>query len=166
MPFETPDLLPPDVDVPARVDTDVFVIRPLTIDDVERDYEAVMSSRERLRGTFGPNDEWPTADLTIEQDRIDVAWHEKEFQRRDAFTYAVVGDDGVQLGCVYVQPTRVPGYDAAVYYWVAESGIERGLGEVIAERVRRWIEAEWPFEAVAYPGRDVPWAEWPPVNDG
>jgi len=165
MPFETPDLLPEGVDVPSRVEADAYVIRPLTIDDVKRDYEAVMSSRERLQGTFGPDDQWPTADLTLEQDRIDVAWHHKEFQRRDAFTYAVVDvDDSVQLGCVYVQPTTVTGYDAAVYYWVADAGVERGLTEDIVASVRAWVETEWPFDAVAYPGRDVPWAEWPPAS--
>lgn len=165
MPFETPDLIPKEVAVPQRIETDAFEIRPLTIDDVERDYEAVMSSRERLQGTFGPDDEWPTAELSLEQDRIDVAWHHKEFQRRDAFTYAAVADDGAQLGCLYVQPTKVPAYDAAVYYWVADAGIERGLGEAIEECIRQWIGAEWPFDSVAYPGRDIPWAEWPPAND-
>lgn len=163
MPFETPDLIPEEVEAPSRVETDAFVIRPLTIDDVEQDYEAVMSSRERLQGTFGPDDEWPTADLTRKQNRIDLAWHQKEFQRRDAFTYAVVADD-VQLGCLYIQPTQVSEYDAAVYFWVSDAAVERELDVTIAECVRRWISTEWPLDAVAYPGRDIPWPEWPPVT--
>lgn len=161
MPFETPDLLPPEVPVPERTDTDAFTVRPLTVADAERDYEAVTESRERLRGTFGPNDEWPPDDLTFEQNRIDLAWHHKEFQRRDAFTYAVVDPRGSsELGCVYVQPTRTEGYDAAVYFWVSEAGLDRGLAEDIEAHVRGWIDEAWPFDAVAYPGRDVPWSEW------
>ena len=161
MPFETPDLLPPEVAVPKRTATDAFVVRPLTVGDAERDYEAVMESRERLRGTFGPDDGWPPDDLTLEQNRIDLAWHHKEFQRRDAFTYAVVDPDGtVELGCVYVQPTRTEGYDAAVYFWVSEAGIDRGLADDIEAHVRGWIDTTWPFDAVAYPGRDISWSRY------
>jgi hypothetical protein len=160
MPFETPDLVPSTTEVPTRVDADEFTIRPLTVDDAARDYEAVTASAERIRGTFGPEDDWPAADLTAAQNRIDVAWHHKEFQRRDAFTYAVTDrDETAELGCVYVQPTRAD-YDAAVYVWVADSAIERGVDEAIVDRVRRWIADDWPFDAVAYPGRDIDWSEW------
>jgi hypothetical protein len=161
MPIETPDLVPPSVTVPERVSTESFLVRPLTIDDAEMDYRAVMASRERLKDAFAPDDPWPTADHTLEQNRIDVAWHHKEFQRRDAFTYAIVDhDERVELGCVYVQPTRVDGYDAAVYFWVSDAGVDRELATTIEEWVRAWIDDAWPFEAVAYPGRDIPWAEW------
>ena len=161
MPFETPDLLPSEVDVPRRLERPEFLVRPLTVDDAERDFEAVTSSRDRLRGTFGPDHGWPPDDLTLAQNRIDLAWHQKEFQRRDAFTYAVVDpDDTVEFGCVYVQPTRASGYDAAVYFWVSEAGVDRGLADGIAAAVRGWIDAAWPFDAVAYPGRDIAWSEW------
>ena len=165
MPFETPDLLPPGVAVPKRTETDAFVVRPLTVDDAERDYEAVTQSRERLQGTFGPNEGWPPDDLTFEANRIDLAWHQKEFQRRDAFAYGVVDpDETVELGCVYVQPTRVDGYDAAVYFWISESGLDRGLGDDIAAHVRGWLDSTWPFDNVGYPGRDIPWSAW--TDDG
>ena len=163
MPFETPNLLPEDVDVPRRIETDDFTVRPLTVADADRDFEAVTSSRDRLRGTFGPDHGWPPEDLTPEQNRIDVAWHHKEFQRRDAFTYAVVDpDETVELGCVYIQPTRAPGYDAAVYFWVSDVGVDRGLADDIDTVVRRWIDETWPFESVAYPDRGIPWSEWGP----
>ena len=160
MPFETPDLCGPSVEVPERVETEQFVVRPLRVEDAELDYEAVTNSREHLLGTFGADDDWPQADLTLRQNRIDVAWHEKEFQRRDAFTYAVFDpEETEELGCVYVQPTRAPA-DAAVYFWVSNAGTERGLCDAIEARVRRWVVEDWPFDAVAYPGRDVPWSEW------
>lgn len=161
MPFETPDLLPQTTEAPTRVDAGAFVVRPLTVDDAERDYEAVTASRDRIRDTFGPDHDWPSTDLTFEQNRIDVAWHHKEFQRRDAFTYAVVDPAGTtELGCVYVQPTRATAYDAAVYFWVADAAVERDLASAIEDRLRRWIAQDWPFEAVAYPGREIPWSEW------
>lgn len=165
MPFETPDLLPQTIDVPRRVETEWFRIRPLTVADAERDYDAVTMSRERILGTFGPDHGWPPADLTLEQNRIDVAWHEKEFQRRDAFTYAVVDpDETVELGCVYIQPTRAPEYEAAVYFWVAERAIDQEIATAIETAIRTWISETWPFPSVAYPGRDIPWPAWEPTE--
>lgn len=164
MPFETPDLLPESESAPRRSHGSEFVIRPLTISDVEIDYEAVMASRDRIRGTFGPDDEWPTADLTLEQDRIDLGWHQKEFQRRDAFTYAVSdAGDTVEFGCLYVQPTDAD-YDAAVYFWLSDAAVDRGLDEAIDSHIRNWISEAWPFTSVAYPGRDIPWTEWDPID--
>lgn len=165
MPFETPDLIPSGVPIPKRTEMDAFVIRPLTVADAERDYEAVTESRECLRGTFGPDDGWPPDDLTFEGNRIDLAWHQKEFQRRDAFAYAVVDpDETVELGCVYVQPTRVDGYDAAVYFWISNSALGRGLADDIESHVRGWFDSAWPFDNVGYPGRDIPWHAWTDEN--
>lgn len=75
-----------------------------------------MANRERFRGVFGPAHEWPPADLTLKRNRIDVFWHRKELQRQDALTFEVL-DPGetVAFGCVYIQPTSVSAYDAAVY---------------------------------------------------
>lgn len=166
VPFETPDLLPAEVDVPMGTAGEGFVVRPLRIGDAELDHETVLANRERLRGTFGPGHEWPAADLTLEGNRIDVAWHHKEFQRRDAFTYAVfTPDETVELGCLYLQPTTAPDYDVAVYYWLAATADERGLAETIESHLRDWVADAWPFDRVAYPGRDIPWAEWEPATD-
>ena len=161
MPFETPDLVPSTETVPERVERDGFALRPLTVEDTELDYAAVTTSRERLQGVFYPGDTWP-AGLTVEQNRIDLAWHQKEHQRRDAFTYAVVDEsETAELGCVYVQPTRVEGYDVAVYYWVSTAGVERGLADAIEATIRQWLADDWPLDSVAYPGRDIDWADWP-----
>ena len=65
--------LPPDFEVPELLETDRFRIRPLTIHDVVKDYDAVMTSREYLWDQFGQAWGWPSEDLTLEQDLIDLA---------------------------------------------------------------------------------------------
>jgi hypothetical protein len=42
----------------------------------------VMTSREHLWDQFGQPWGWPSEDLTLEQDLIDLASHQKEAQRR------------------------------------------------------------------------------------
>ncbi len=157
--------VPSDFEVPELLETTQLRLQPLTVNDVVRDYDAVMSSREHLRGVFGPNDTWPEDDLTLEQDLIDLGWHQKEFQRRGSFTYTVLDPSGREcLGCVYIYPTSARGYDAEVVLWVRQSAYERGLDPVLYETVRTWIAEKWPFENVAYQGREISWDEWAEIT--
>jgi hypothetical protein len=146
--------LPPrsEFPTPAGFETPRFRVRPITIHDAVRDYDAVMSSRERLWQLFGEAWGWPTADLTLEQDLIELAWHQKEGELRRSFNFAVVSPDERRLlGCVYVDPPTADGYDAEVFYWIRTD--ELPLEEELGAAARAWIEREWPFRRVAYPGR-------------
>ncbi|NLG28725.1 MAG: GNAT family N-acetyltransferase [Chloroflexi bacterium] len=147
--------------VPLRVEHPNFVLRPLTVDDVEHDYDAVMSSVESLRHVFAAQDDWPADDMTIEDNYRDLARHQQDFERRAGFTYTVETPDGARcLGCVYIYPTGRGDYQARVHYWVRDSDNARGLDVALGATLRRWLAEAWPFERVAFPGREIPWAEW------
>ena len=45
----------------------------------EVDYEAVISSKERLRHVFAENSKWPKTEMSFEANKKDLARHEKEF---------------------------------------------------------------------------------------
>ena len=66
-------LVPTDFDVPAVLETEKFRLRWLTVNDVVKDYDAVMTSVARMKRVFGRSTKWPT-DLTLEQDLIDLGW--------------------------------------------------------------------------------------------
>jgi hypothetical protein len=150
--------------VPPGLETREFRLRMLTVNDVVKDYDAVMTSAAHLRGVF-PGGTWPDG-LTLEGNLIDLGWHQKEFARRTSFAYTVVSpDESRVLGCVYVNPTRKRGYDASVTFWVRQSGLANGLEERLAAAVREWLAKEWPFEAVAYPGRGVDWKAYRDLPD-
>lgn len=154
MPF-----VPSDFQVPKNLDTTEFRLRMLTVNDVVKDYDAVMSSVEHCR-TIWPGGQWPLG-LTLEQNLIDLGWHQKEFQMRRSFAYTVVRpDESMVLGCVYIEPTRKKGYDAEVYLWARQSELAEGLEVRLEAAVKAWVAAAWPFKAVGYPGRDMPWAQW------
>jgi hypothetical protein len=158
--------LPPDFDVPELLETDRFRIRPLTIHDLVKDYDAVMTSREPLWDQFGQAWGWPSEDLTLEQDLIDLAWHQKEAQRRSSVAYAVMRpDERVQLGCIYIVPSHKQGVDAAAALWVRASELAGDLDQVLYVTVRRWLAECWPFTRVAWPGRELPWEEYDALPD-
>jgi hypothetical protein len=148
--------VPKDFEVPAGFETPDVRVRMLAISDVVKDYDAVMTSVDRLQKVFSPTGRWPK-NLTFEQDLIDLGWHHKEFQQRRSFAYTVMSlDEAVCLGCLYIEPTRLQGYDAEVHCWVRTSHAE-ALDAGLYQSLQDWIASRWPFKAVAYPGRALTW---------
>lgn len=147
-----------DFEIPATLETNRFRLRMLTVSDVVKDYDAVMTSKQHLNEIWGAG--WPEG-LTLEQNLIDLGWHQKEFQRRRSFAYTVVAlDESRVLGCVYIYPTRKEGYDAEVYLWARQSELASGMETELTAAVKGWIAAKWPFENAAFPGIDMPEEDW------
>ena len=151
--------VPTDFVVPLRVQDLDFTIRPLLISDVVKDYDAVMTSQAHLHGnTFGPGTKWPQG-LSFEDDLIDLGWHHKEFRTRRSFAYTVMApDETLCLGCLYILPTKLAGFEAEAFCWIRASHTDQ-LDARLYEVLRRWIDADWPFAKVAYPGRSLTWDE-------
>jgi len=155
MPF-----LPYEHAIPPGFERPGFKVRPITIHDVVKDYDAVMTSADRLRVRF-PLWGWPSDDMSLEDDLVDLAWHQKEAELRRSFNYAVLSpDESRLLGCVYIDPPDRQGSDAEVTLWVRVDEEGTGLEEALEGAVRAWIAAEWPFERVCWPGREISWDEW------
>jgi hypothetical protein len=157
--------LPREHPIPAGLEHERFRLRPITIHDVVKDYDAVMTSGETLRRRF-PLWGWPAPDMTLEEDLIDLAWHQKEAQLRRSFNYAVVSpDESRLLGCVYVDPPEKTGADADVAFWVRDDEASSGLEGELEAAVRAWLAADWPYERVRWPGLELSWEEWDALPD-
>jgi hypothetical protein len=155
--------VPSEFHVPEELETKDFRLRMLTVNDVVKDYDAVMTSAQHLK-TIWPGGSWPDG-LTIEQNLIDLGWHQKEFQTRRSFAYTVVTpSESLVTGCVYIVPARKPGYDAEVYLWARQSELAGGLESMLYAAVREWLAKEWPFKKVAFPGRDIDWDTWREIS--
>jgi hypothetical protein len=156
--------VPLDFTVPAVLETPEFRLRMLTVHDVVKDYDAVMSSVEHC-ATVWPGGTWPVG-LTLEQNLVDLGWHQKEFQTRRSFAYTVVTPSETRvIGCVYIVPTRKQGHDAEVYLWARQSELAGGLEDRLNAAVREWLAKEWPFKAMGFPGKDVSWETWKAIPD-
>jgi len=152
-------LVPDDFDVPPGLETGRLRLRPLLASDAVKDYDAVITSAERLKTVFRPGT-WPDG-LTLEQNLKELAWHEIEFQKRRSFAYTVVSpDESRVLGCLYLYPTGRGGHDVEVSCWVRASEAETGLDAHLYDTVRRWLAEAWPFTNPAYPGREISWQDW------
>lgn len=157
------NLVPEEFQIPAVIETEKIRLRMLTVNDVVKDYDAVMTSINHLQRTipFWPEHKWPTQALTFEQDLIDLGWHQKEFQRRSSFAYTVMNLDESQcLGCMYIYPASNATYDAEIVMWVRESELKNNLDEHLFTTVKNWISKEWPFKNPGFPWRDISWEKW------
>ncbi len=158
--FYWKSFVPSDFTVPARLAGEGFHLRMLTVNDVVKDYDAVMSSASRLKGSMNPGTPWPEG-LTLEDDLVDLGWHQREFTMRRSFCYTVMApDESICLGCAYIYPSEKAAYDAKVFWWVRESALAGGLDERLGNTIRHWLKDVWPFRRVAYPGRDIAWDAW------
>ena len=137
-------VLPEGWEPPQTLDHEWFRLRPLGIADVDGDFEAIL---DRVSPQGEPD---PPHGLTRERNLADLGWHETEFRGRASFAYSVVPhDESRVLGCVYVYPD--PEADARVRLWVRRDAYE--LDSTLEHVVREWIDRDWPFTSVAWPGR-------------
>jgi hypothetical protein len=151
-------------EVPEQLVTEDIRLRMLTVNDVVKDFDAVISSAEYL-GEIWPESDWPKG-LTLEQNLIDLGWHQGEFQNRTSFAYTVVThDESKVVGCVYIYPSRKRGYDAEVYLWAREAALGSPPDSQLFEAVAEWMPAKWPFQNVAFPGREIDWDSWNAIPD-
>ena len=138
-----------------------FHLRPIRAADTEIDYPAVMGSRERLWRIYGEAWGWPSATMTVEEDRADLARHEREIEAHESFNYALLDTAETALfGCVYLDPPRKRGSDAEISWWVVDERVGSILETALDVVVPRWVAGVWPFERPCYVGRDISWSDW------
>ncbi|MBD1915632.1 MULTISPECIES: GNAT family N-acetyltransferase [Cyanophyceae] len=148
--------LPESFHVPAVVETARFRLRSITIHDAFKDFDAVMSSRDHLWNRFGEIWGWPPEDLTIEQNIVDLGWHQKEFQLKSSFDYAVMSlDEARLLGCIYIDPPPQADVDAEVWYWARQSELASGLEAEVEAFLLPWLRDNWPFSTICLNGTAV-----------
>ena len=153
------EFVPKDFVIPKSLKSNLFLLEVLSPEVAEIDYDAVMSSRVRLRSVFGKSTEWPSDNLSLEDNINDLEKHKKEFEERVAFAYTVLDLSRENcLGCVYIDPGKKSNFDCEIYLWVRDSHIN--LDSELYNTVKFWIESNWPFKQIVFPGREISWDKW------
>ena len=153
-------LVPNTFDVPERLEHTHFLIRKLSARDVYLDYLAVMSSIDIILKTRGGD--WPTYNLTFEDDFIDLAWHQREFENKSSFAYTIMNKSETEcLGCVYFYPPgtrdKAPKEaDVDVSFWVTKKAYENGLYPILYATIADWLKLAWPFQNIHYTNTKMP----------
>ena len=113
----------------------------LTIHDLERDFSAILDSAEAIKAA-NPGMSWPDG-LTREQNLIDLAWHQREFESSRSFAWVIEDRSSEYLGCLYVYPS-ISGDNTADVRWWWRTGIDVDERE-FRENLLRWLNGPgWP----------------------
>ena len=136
-------------------------LRPIRESDIEIDYPAVMDNRDYLFSIFGAAWGWPAADTSWEDDKAELARHERENLAHLSFNYAILDPAESRLyGCIYIDPPERVGSDADISWWVVPDADIRTPRRRCVEFVPAWIAKAWPFTQPRFIGRDLSWDEW------
>lgn len=159
----------PDTFEPPRTQTFAkFQLAVLGPNFAEPDFRAVCASAPSIRGVFGPTNDWPDANITHETNLADLSRHQREFDERVAFAYALLNASGESyLGCLYIKPIKSKRlqdwrkrlFQAQAFLWL--SSVQTELSDSAAfTSLQAWLSDSWPFGSVAWPGRVQGWDEW------
>lgn len=146
---------------PESLDTLDLHLEVLGPEHVELDYDALMSTRERLMRWSGGR--WPHEGFTLAENMEDMVMHRNGFLAREAFTYTVLNRARDRCeGCVYIYPLAgvpsrprevpagLPDTTARVTWWVRDDALERGLDRQLIAGLIDWFRAAWEFDAVTF----------------
>lgn len=158
-------LFPQSFHAPSDADLGMFSVRLLGPDDAQADYRAVTSSASRIRGVFGPSNDWPAASLTFEENANDLERHLTDSRSNRSIAYSIWMHQEY-AGCLYIKPfksriecdRRRGIHRELCFLWVAEDFVRSELA--IYGACKDWIGATFPVSAVVWPGREIGWSEW------
>lgn len=139
---------------PTSLKADRFHLEPLGPQHNASDLAAWTSSIEHIRATPGyPDGSWPPEEgMTPERNLADLQRHAADFAAGEGFTFTVLDPAGRDvIGCVYLYPSASAGHDVTVQSWVRADRAD--LDAPLAEAVRAWIRADWPWESPDLCGR-------------
>jgi RimJ/RimL family protein N-acetyltransferase len=147
--------------VPDGLKMDAFTIRPLRVEDVELDFDAVMSSRSMLRAWS--QSDWPAQAFTLASNLADLERHQREHEAGVAYTYTIMQPDEARcLGCLYIHPVpqellaglpapdrekTISGSAAYARFWVRSSLQGSGFDLQLLKELISWFQVDWSLEA-------------------
>lgn len=141
----------PSFEPPLSLETERVRLEPLAERHAALDYAALMGSREHLRRTLHWGD-WPRPDFTLEENRADLARHQREFERHEAYAYTVLAPERSRcLGCVYLNPAgEEDPRSAYLSFWVIEETLVSDLDRHLLDALLRWVERSFPLDTLLF----------------
>lgn len=161
-------IVPVEFSAPRSAVFPKFLLRVLEPAFAAQDFAAIAASSKDIRNVFGPENDWPSANMTFEENLADLTRHLREFIEQSAFAYCLLDSEAERyLGCLYLKPIKSKTgrdrrhdlYDAQGFIWLSTLHQDLELPSVQAQ-LSAWFETDWNLPKVAWPGRNPSWEEW------
>ena len=142
-----------EADFPRSFALGRFHLTPLSPEFVEEDFAAVTAAAPLLNGFFG---DWP-AGLTLEDNLVDLAWHEREFTANRSFSWIIRDPAGTYLGCFYLFPEIGARGRAKAALWFGDIPDRAASARALKPLLLDWLRDSVPT------GIDITWSTSPAV---
>ena len=129
-----------DADFPRDFGLGTYRLTPLGPDQVDEDFAAVMATAPLFGDFFG---DWPEG-LTLEENLIDLAWHEREFTTKRSFSWIIRDAAGGYLGCFYISPKPGLRGDANADLWLCDIPDRVAVARAIRLSLDVWMAEHMP----------------------
>jgi len=151
--------VPASFDPPHQYAGDGYKLVPLGPAVADVDYKAYMGSMDHIHTIMGNS--WPKPTITMADQAKDMAGEKTGWDEKKSFSFAVLTPDGSkELGCFYLRPSNKAGYDAVATLWAIQEQFDKGFEDRLYKDMKIWVAKAWPFEKVAWPGREISQADW------
>ena len=117
-----------------------IIVEPLSINHLIIDFEAVYVSRHKLHEQYNTPNQWPLS-ITLNDNLVDLGWHEKEFRDGASFAYTVTNPyRNICYGCIYIIPTT---QGPTLSFWLRSDGQSPLDEETFEVLIREWLARDW-----------------------
>lgn len=135
-------ILPINVDkkkIPKKIKSKLFSAFVLSAKDTEEDFKHVIENERLIKSTRGNAGSWPNPKtLTLEENRIDLSWHQREFENGLSFAYLMLDKNGDYMGCAYLYPMNfrskildAKNYEVDFSFWIVKKFYDLGYYEKV-----------------------------------
>jgi hypothetical protein len=143
-----------DTTLPRQAGVGAWRLTPLSVAQVDEDFDAVTGSERVLVGTFGSD--WPIG-LTREDNLIDMGWHDREFTAKRSFAWIIRDAEGRYSGCAYLYPEIGARGRGEVVTWMTDTPDRLARLAAFNAAFRDWLTAYLPKGyALAWTSNDQP----------
>jgi hypothetical protein len=112
--------------IPKKIEGKNFNAEVLRYIHAEEDLRNVLESEKLIKKTRGNAGKWPDPKkLSLEENAIDLAWHQREFENGISFAYLMRSKKDEYLGCAYLYPmnfrSKIPDakkYEVDFSFWI------------------------------------------------
>jgi|LakMenEpi03Aug12_release.lakeMendotaPanAssembly.Ray.scaffolds.fasta_scaffold74846_6 hypothetical protein len=129
-----------------------YYARKLKASDCYQDYTSVLESIDIIKETRGGD--WNVDNMNLEENLIDLAYHQRQSEYNQAFVYAIfTPDKNEYIGCFYIYPIGfraeitelTKNYDADISFWISKKFYTKDFYFQFWSDLQMFLKKNYPF---------------------
>ena len=125
-----------------------FIVEKLTPKYIDEDFSALIENSDLIKEIRGNAGDWPSLDTLSKEDNfLDLAWHQREFEYGLSFAFVVRDLEGNYMGCIYLypmgfrsSPQNKDEFEVDFSFWITKDYYNKGLYEIVKDDFIKYLQ--------------------------